>query len=65
MGGYVKHTQADSKTGRQSYPLPLALQPYLPKRLTELKRSLGAMSLADPKAASRYAEAQKEYARLC
>lgn len=66
MGVYVKHTQTDRQTGRLSYrrAFPIALQPYLPKRLTELKRSLGATSLTDPKAAAKYANAQLEYERL-
>ena len=66
MGVYVKHTQTDRQTGRLSYrrAFPPALQPYLPRRVTELKRSLGATSLADPKAAAKYADAQLEYERL-
>ena len=66
MGIYVKHTQIDRKTGRLSYrrAFPSDLRPYLPKKLSELKRSLGATSLADPKPAARYAKAQLEYERL-
>ena len=66
MGVYVKYTQVDRQTGRLSYrrAFPPALQPYLPKRLTELKRSLGATSLTDPKAAAKYANAQLDYERL-
>ena len=66
MGIYLKHTQIDRQTGRLSYrrAFPSELRPYLPKRLSELKRSLGATSLANPIAATRYADAQAEYARL-
>ena len=66
MGIYVKHTQIDRQTRRLSYrrAFPSELRPYLPRRLSELKRSLGATSLADPKAAVRYADAQLEYERL-
>ena len=66
MGIYLKHTQVDRQTGRLSYrrAFPSELRPYLPRRLSELKRSLSSTSLADPKAAAKYAEAQLEYERL-
>lgn len=66
MGASVEHLQRHSKTGRLSFrrTFPVELRPFIPNRQVELKRSLGATSIKDPKALERFQSAAAEYDRL-
>jgi hypothetical protein len=66
MGASVKYLQRDKKTGRLSYrrAFPAHLRPYIRKAPRELIKALGASSLDDPQAASRFVAARTEYATI-
>jgi integrase len=63
MGASVEHLQRHLKTGRLSFrrAFPVELRPYIPNQPVELKRSLGASSISEPKALERFQAAAAEY----
>ena len=63
MGASVTHLQRQVKTGRLSFrrAFPVELRPHIPGHPVELKRSLGAQSLREPKALERFEAAAAEY----
>lgn len=63
MGASVEHLQRHSRTGRLSYrrAFPAELRPHILNEPIELKRSLGATSISDPKALERFQAAGAEY----
>lgn len=66
MGASVDYLQAHWKSGRLSYrrAFPPELRRFIAGSPVELKRSLGAKSIADPVAHSRFAAAATEYERI-
>lgn len=63
MGACVEHLQQHSKTGRLSFrrAYPVELRRYIPNKPVELKRSLGASRINEPKALERFQAAAAEY----
>lgn len=63
MGACVDHLQRHPRTGRLSFrhAFPIELRPYIPNQRVELKRSLGASSISEPKALERFQAASAEY----